>query len=601
MDMNRIKIGVIDTDVNFLSEIFEDIPIYTSGCQHSNVYNSHGSAVCAQIVTICENVSLHIFPIFNDASSCVDESKLLNILNYIDENEDLDIINMSFGIVEPEYKEEIEIICNKISAKGTIIVSAFDNAGAMSYPACLPLVIGVSASEDIYPATAYQCIYGSEIDIMGSAALKKIKLGEQNLVVGGTSFVVPIITGLIAKIFTKIGKKLSFEEIKNKLEENALDKITYHNKVSFSKIPFKINKAIVLPANKENHALMHFCDTLPFEILDFYDFKYFFNIGKNISQVANLDTESHHVIKGIDSICWEDDFDTVIIGHLDKFNKKIGDQKIIDILDCCLKYNKNIFTYDSFLYNMYLKNNHKYGNLMCYYSCIDESMVPTGRYGKLWYIDKPVLSIMGTRTRLGKFTLQQIVKQRLLNLGYMVGYLSTEPSGELFGADEVFPYGYNSAVDITYDQYIPVINEMLHNISKKDCDFILTGSQSGTLPYDFNNMARIVFPQTIFLFGTAPDGVILCVSSDDEIEYIKRTIVFIESSCDTNVIALVVFPIKKEMGFVGQFKDKNISGTKEYKNIKDTLNKETGKDVFQFTDSEIDLCIGRIIDFFTEE
>lgn len=194
-----------------------------------------------------------------------------------------------------------------------------------------------------------------------------------------------------------------------------------------------------------------------------------------------------------------------------------------------------------------------------------------------------------------------LLKSATLAARILTNVLRVDVIGELFGADEVFPYGYNSAVDITYDQYIPVINEMLHNISKKDCDFILTGSQSGTLPYDFNNMARIVFPQTIFLFGTAPDGVILCVSSDDEIEYIKRTIVFIESSCDTNVIALVVFPIKKEMGFVGQFKDKNISGTKEYKNIKDTLNKETGKDVFQFTDSEIDLCIGRIIDFFTEE
>ena len=47
---------------------------------------------------------------------------------------------MSFGITAgDEYYqiEKLRILCEKIEMKGTIIVSAFDNDGAISYPAFL--------------------------------------------------------------------------------------------------------------------------------------------------------------------------------------------------------------------------------------------------------------------------------------------------------------------------------------------------------------------------------------------------------------------------------------------------------------------------------
>jgi len=40
-----------------------------------------------------------------------------------------------------------------------------------------------------------------------------------------------------------------------------------------------------------------------------------------------------------------------------------------------------------------------------------------------------------------------------------------------------------------------------------------------------------------------PDAVILCVNSFDEVDYIRRTIQYIESCVDTKVIALSVFPL----------------------------------------------------------
>lgn len=597
--MKRIKIGVIDTGVNDDSSIFHEIPVCTSVIQSAKSNTLHGTAVCAQIINVCKNIELYLYSVF-DEDYYINEKHLIEILNYIYINEKLDIINMSFGIVEPELKEEIEDICNKIYNNGTIIVSAFDNNGAMSYPACLPFVLGVSASDNIYPSSAFLCTYGSEVDIVGSNALKKIKVDEQYVAVRGTSFVAPIITGTVAKIFIEKGKRYSISDIKGELENYSLKKIVYEEKVPFAKAPFKINKAIVLIANKENHALMRFCSDLPFEIIGFYDFKYFFNVGKNISQVANLENETAYIIKGIESICWDEEFDTVIFGHINRFADKIGKNKILNILEKCQQYNKSIFSYDSFLYEEFIKDNATLKNLVSYHSHIKKDMVPKGRYGKLWYIDKPVLSIMGTRTKLGKFTLQQKLRKEFNNQGYKIGYLSTEPSGELFGADEVFPYGYNSSVDILFEEYIPTVNEMLHNIARNEhYDLIMTGSQSGTVPYDFGNMSRIVFPQIMFLYATAPDAVILCISCDDDTAYIKRTMKFIESSCDTVVIAIVIFPIKKEMGFVGQFKDVNIIDTKEYYDLKSELSKELGRTVFLFNDLEIKLCAKCIIDYYT--
>lgn len=62
----------------------------------------------------------------------------------------------------------------------------------------------------------------------------------------------------------------------------------------------------------------------------------------------------------------------------------------------------------------------------------------------------------------------------------------------------------------------------------------------------------------MFLHGTSPDAVILCVNIDDDMDYIKRTINYIEAYVDTKIIALVIYPFVREILYGGFLKKKKL-------------------------------------------
>lgn len=47
--------------------------------------------------------------------------------------------------------------------------------------------------------------------------------------------------------------------------------------------------------------------------------------------------------------------------------------------------------------------------------------------------------------------------------------------------------------------------------------------------------------------ASEPDICILCVNFSDEVEFVKRTIAFLESYIDSKVIALVIFPVERNI------------------------------------------------------
>ena len=72
--------------------------------------------------------------------------------------------------------------------------------------------------------------------------------------------------------------------------------------------------------------------------------------------------------------------------------------------------------------------------------------------------------------------------------------------------------------------------------------------------------------------ATQPDCVVLCVNPFDEISYIRRTILYIESSIDTKVISIVVFPMDISANQYGLFQGKTKLGRENYNKIKKFLN-----------------------------
>ena len=71
----------------------------------------------------------------------------------------------------------------------------------------------------------------------------------------------------------------------------------------------------------------------------------------------------------------------------------------------------------------------------------------------------------------------------------------------------------------------------------------IVGSQSGTLNYDVGNLSQFCLFQHAFLLGTQPDATVLCINPFDEMEYIERTIGYLQSSIESQVIALVLYPM----------------------------------------------------------
>lgn len=129
---------------------------------------------------------------------------------------------------------------------------------------------------------------------------------------------------------------------------------------------------------------------------------------------------------------------------------------------------------------------------------------------------------------------------------------------------------------------------------------ILVGSQSGTIPYDYNNLECYTTDQIYFLMSTQPDAVILCVNPYDAPDYILNTINLIESVGNgSKVIAIVVFPMTIEKGWKELYGKKTILSREEYLISKDKFEKMFEIPVFCLgTENDMEKLVQNIINFF---
>ena len=599
-DKDMIHIAVIDTHVDTSCREFHRIPIRTRNCKlrPTSADSKHGTAVCSLILKTCPNidVDLLLLPIFDGVTGTCSIEQLIGALNYIYSHEKVDIINISSGITQADSNliQELEEICNRLTLKGTTIVAAFDNDGCMTYPAAFDSVIGVDINPEVPKVDSFEFVKNSPVNIRGTTKPQRVLIGNNQYIPAiGSSFIVPIITGQIAKILDS-GKK-SRDEILNHLESLAISKkeLKKSDKLTFPSLDLK--KAIAFPFNKEIHSLVTFSDLLTVELVEVFDIKHTLRTNRMASEILNRSISRDYVIKNIESLDWEMNFDIIILGHIGEIINYIGTDIIKSIIKNAEKYNKVIYSFDTLIYK-YIDNEC----LNIFVPEINDRLYPLQNLGKMWRINTPILGILGTRSKQGKFTIQQEIRKEMQKLKYNIGFLSTEPSGYLLGADMVFPFGFHSSVNLSPNQHIIMLNEMLHNIDKMDVDLIITGGQSGTVPYNLYNNKNILLDQVAYLYGTNPDGVILCICADDEPDYITRTISFIESACDTNVIACVLFPISYQSYSIGQYRSYNLQKSGQYKNIASDISLKIQKPVYTHCSEDIKQCVKKIIEYFSE-
>lgn len=599
--MNDIKVAVVDTLIDFDNELIKNSNVTIASMSNfnnvilKNNYTGHGTAVVTSILNAYPDANISLYPVFKDEFSTIDESLLIETLQHICNQNKFDILNLSLGIVELENVEVMRKVCDELMKQDCTIVSAFSNSMMLSYPAVFENVIGIAGIEHIRGREDYIYNENSPINIVASSCYRKVSWSDPKYVFSnGNSFIAPIFTGKICRY--KAEGKVKINDIIISLKRDAQKVNKFFSPLPLHKIVHQ--NVVLFPFNKEMHALVRFQADTVVTIKNVYDYKYSSNLTKKASSIMSLELEKDFVVHNIESLEFNEEFDSIILGHIDELVKVIGFREIDFLVSKAYEYKKNIFCFDSKLYKRY--ENTEFKEIITYNE-ITELDVPKKNLKKQWVINTPVVGVFGTQSQQGKFTLQIQIKKYLSSIGYKVGHLSSEPTGKLFGSDHVFPFGYNGEVHVNDSDRILVLNEMLHEIQDKSTDIIIVGSQSSMIPYDYYNSKQININQYSFLMGTLPDIVFLSISCNDEIDYIQRTVSFIETSSEAKIIGLVLFPvIKKNYSNMITKKEviKDISILEKYESyFYDAL----GIPCYSLNEAGIEKHIQNMLDFLIEE
>lgn len=589
-----MNIAIIDSGTKDYENITKGYNFRVKGDNEIIIENNfhdtygHGTAVYSIIKKNNEECNYYIFKVI-DQNDTIDEKIICTALEYIFNNLDIDIINMSLGTVSLS-DDRMYNICKRLYDKGVILVSAFDNEGAISYPAAFDCVIGVDGSDLCRKVDDFIFYEDKILNVAAKGGMQRVKWCEpDNIIVKGSSFACAHATNKIVNIY-KNGIK-SFEEILEYFKSIAIQIIAYEEKEE-KVFEYKIDRAVIFPFNKEMHNFVRYPELLDFKVMEVYDTKYSSNVGRKTTDVMIDKSVKEYCIKNIDDIKW-DLFDTLVIGHTEKLLSYIGKENIVDsLIKEAINRGKNIYSFDRI-------DKVEYKNDNIYFPAVIDKYLPPLREGKLFYINKPVLGIFGTSSKQGKFTLQLELRKRLIDEGYQVGQLGTEPNALLFGLDCVYPVGYNRMVCLDEEEQIRYLNYKMNEIADGN-DLIIVGSQSGTVPYEYKNTSYYTYEQVNFLMATNPDAVVLCINYYDEINYIRRSINVIEQLGECKVLGLVVFPMIPEQTWKGMYgKRRKIRGT-EAEEIKTMIIRSTGKNAYILGDSnDMKELMNKIIGFFS--
>ena len=147
------------------------------------------------------------------------------------------------------------------------------------------------------------------------------------------------------------------------------------------------------------------------------------NIGKEIYDKNQCKS---YVIKDIDDIS-RNDIDTLIIGHISQIQYYVPDIKN-QILSKCIQQHINVYSLDTYLIDKYIT---KFNQNALMIRCPIIKINDIKKNGKLYQISIPIVLVVGTSSNQGKFSLQIELKKQFENNKYEVGFLASEPTGEL--------------------------------------------------------------------------------------------------------------------------------------------------------------------------
>lgn len=557
----------------------------------------HGTSVCWIIHRFIPDAEFIIFKVFSETDD-TDEEILIHTFEYIRDNIHCDILNVSAGIQSCSDIQHFKKLCDDLHQSGTLLVSAFDNEGGFSYPACFDSIIGVDISASCFRPRDYFYIEHSPINIRGFGYGQRLpSLMNQYSEQKGASFVAPIFAGMLAEMKARNDPDDPMEY----LQKHA--KACYSGSYEPAEFCPEITNASIFPVSKETKVLIENAGMLPFKIRHLYDLKYSGNVGKHASQITypGCMLEPYLEEMAVESIEQADfsDIDTLIIGHINMLQTASSNSDIKQkLIQKALDSGAQVYMFDGigvpeeFLDRMN-ENKHR---VFCPF--VSSKNVPKQRYGRLFCSSVPVLGIFGTSPKQGKFTLQLKLRKELSGIGYKVANIGTEPTAMLFGFEETYPIGFNSTVSISGENVILYLNQQMHRIEEAGPDLIIVGSQSQSVSSGVESVGYMPIKQHELILGTCPDAYILLVNSTDDKDYVHRTISFLSSVTPAKVVALVVSPLVYQIEGGYQTKVQRYIEKEEMEQTLLGMEKEFGISSFALNDKDIAKKLRSVIEEF---
>ena len=510
----------------------------------------HGTACAGIIRKKAPSAMLYSVRIFDD-SLLADGRALIAAIQWCIDNE-MDVVNLSLGTTDVTFKASLQKICRKAVDGGVILVAAESNDGNESYPAVFPEVIGVTGGA-IYEQDGFYYRKDQRIECVARGDEQRVCwLNGKHIMTGGNSFASPHITGIAAGLL-KQHPKCSVQTVRLLLQEKALREVPQDRNKSksdrqshrkdFQEDYFWIKKATLYPYNKEMHSMMRYRDLLAFEIVGVADPIGKGMVGKDAGKVIGEPQTHLRISPNIRRAMA--DAGTLILGYVDQLARIRKRDLLRDYVQLALDEGCHVFSFqalDPTVYGDLYELADKKGLRLAYPHVHREEITHAIQHFHAFPpVDVPVLSVMGTSSQQGKFTLQLALRRKLIQKGYKVGQIGTEHHSRLFGMDVAFPMGYASPLKLPFQHYIPYLDYKIREICQRtQPDIILTGSQSGTIPYHVQEHSTHCLSSLAFLLGVKPDACILVVNSIDAEEYIRDTIDGIRAVCKAPTILLAM-------------------------------------------------------------
>ncbi|MBT3274720.1 MAG: S8 family serine peptidase [Spirochaetales bacterium] len=501
--------------------------------------SGHGTACAGIIRQKAPVIALYSIRIF-DESLIADGHALITAIRWTIEHQ-MDVVNLSLGTTDITFRDELADVCRQAREAGIILVAAEHNEGRESYPAVFSDVIGVTGGK-VQGRFGYYYRPGEKIECVARGDMQRVCWTHPRyIMVSGTSFAAPHITGIVALI-RQAYPGASLEQVREILQANTLEgnpelsQNTDQPHVPVSSPapaavthsdPFNPHKVALYPFNKEMHALVRSTDLLNFRIIGIADPPGKRLAGKDAGEALGIQPIGVCIQPRLHAAL--DGADTLILGYVDQLSR-IGKKDLLrQSIQTALDHNCHIFSFLTVQRDTYgdlYEQAEKKGLHITFPSIsLKEAQYSIQAGSPHGPVDVPVLGIFGTSAQQGKFTLQLALRRQLLQKGYKIGQIGTEHHSALFGMDFSFPIGYATPLSLPVQWYVPYLDFKMREICHQTHpDIILVGAQSGTIPYDVHEHSTHSLSSIAFLLGTKPDACILVVNSIDADAYIQDTI-----------------------------------------------------------------------------